>query len=53
MPRRETSKRKAKEKGSILLGDDDDPDEFSNSDSDPAWTPVNSKPKAHNANVSF
>lgn len=53
-PRRETSRRAAKEKSNIqqliakqaqatVAGDADDPDEpveFVDSDSDPAWTPV-------------
>lgn len=50
VPRRETSKRAAKEKGNMQLtkqgggggGGDDDPEEppeFMDSDSDPAWTP--------------
>lgn len=57
VPRRETSKRKAKEKGSILL--DDGEDEYSgrtkegtDSDSDPAWTPMHNKPKNQNLDSS-
>ncbi|KAJ1530889.1 hypothetical protein ONE63_005731 [Megalurothrips usitatus] len=57
VPRRETSKRKAKEKGSILLndGDDDFPGgcgDSGDSDSDPAWTPVAFKPKSQNMDSS-